>query len=98
MTLVPGVAVTVVSGKPALMQSVVALEGSATTMPMGRLSVNSRLPTGAALAPLSMVNVSVLVSPREMELGAKLLENPGRVVTTVRLTGDDMGGSPESSL
>ena len=98
MTLVPGTAVSVVLGALALMQSVEALAGSATTIPTGRLSVKSRLPTREALAELSMVKVRVLLPPRGTVLGAKLLENPGRVVVTVRSTGDDMGGSPASSL
>ena len=34
---------------------------------------------------LSMVNVRVLLPPKETEPGAKLLENPGRVDTTVRV-------------
>ena len=83
MTLLPGVAVSVVSGADALMQSVEALAGSAITNPDGKLSVKSKLPTREGLAMLSMVNVRVLRPPRGTELGAKLLLKPGRLVVTV---------------
>ena len=71
----------------AVPQSVEALAGSAITIPPGRLSVKSRLSTSEALTELSMKKVNVLRSPREMELGAKLLEKPGSVVSTVRSMG-----------
>ena len=38
-----------------------------------------------AVAVLSMVNIRTLVPPRGMELGAKLLENPSFVASTLRL-------------
>lgn len=93
----PGSAVIVVSGELALTQSVDALLGLATSMPAGRLSVKSRLPTLEALRELSIVNVNVLRLPRETEPGAKLLLNPGRLLSTVRSTGRLDGGSPSSS-
>ena len=79
MTLVPG---TAVSGRP--VQVVDALAGSAISIPVGRLSVNPRRDTGDPLRELSMVNVKVLLPPSGTVDGAKLLENPGRSVATVK--------------
>lgn len=82
--LEPGTAVIVVSGADALMQSVDALAGSATTRPAGKLSVKSIFPTADAFSVLSIVKVKVLRPPNGTELGEKLFVNPGRVVMTVR--------------
>ena len=97
ITLVPASAVRV-GGSTAVPQVVEALAGSAISIPVGRLSVKSRLSTFEALAMLLIVKVRVLLPPRGTIPGAKILENPGRVVATVRSTGDDVGGSLASSL
>ena len=64
----------------------IAFAGAATNNPAGRLSVKSRLLAAAALAALSMVNVSVLTPPTEVEAGAKALLNSGGVAVTVRVS------------
>ena len=81
-TLVPGTAVT--TGVVKKLQSLAALEGPATSIPVGRLSVNVRNREKDGLRELSMANVRVLRPPRATVLGEKLLENPMRVVTTIR--------------
>jgi hypothetical protein len=82
MTLVPGVAVRKVA-RTGLSQSVAALAGPATTMPVGRLSVKSRFSTADALAELSMVRVRVDFPPNGIVLGEKLFVKAGRPVSTV---------------
>jgi hypothetical protein len=61
-----------------------ALEGSAITIPTGRLSVKERYVAAEGFAVLSMVNVRVLLDPIGTEAGAKALVNPGLDVDTVR--------------
>ena len=75
MTLVLEMAVSV-AGSSALSQSVDASAGLATTMPVGRRSVNCKPNTLTGLTLLSTVNVKTLVPPRGMALGPKLFVNP----------------------
>ncbi len=57
----------------------------ATTIPVGSKSVNPRRVSTPSLSLLSIVNVRVLVPPCGMLLGEKLLLNPGRSSSTVRV-------------
>lgn len=66
------------------LQVVDSLAGLATIIPEGKLSMNCRLAIEFAFKVLSMVKVRVVLPPREMEDGEKLLLNPGLSVATVR--------------
>ena len=87
-TLVPGTAVT--TGVLEKVQVVDALAGEAISIPVGRLSVNASESAKSGLRELSMVKVRVLLPPSGTVDGAKLLENPGRSVATVKSTASDM--------
>ena len=85
MTLVPGVVVSV-AGERGSSQSVKeALAGSAMTIPTGKMSVKLKSSASEPKAGLSIVNVRVLRPPRGTLDGEKLLENPGRSSSTVKL-------------
>ena len=66
-------------------QEVVKLEGEAITIPVGKLSVKIGLSKLVAPAVLSIVNVSVLRSPKFTVAGLKLLVNIGQALLTVKL-------------
>jgi len=84
ITFVPGTAINV--PPPDEIQFVDALFGLAISIPAGRISVKSRFRTLAVLCSLSIMNVRVLLSPKNTDVGAKLLLNPGREVLTSRLS------------
>ena len=81
------------------MQVVAALEGVATTIPVGNVSENERFVAVTGLVLLSMLKVRVLVPFRVITAGANAFENPGaattvRVAVAVPLDPDDDVSAP----
>lgn len=84
MSCPPDTGANVVLGKLGAMQVVDALVGLATCSPVGSVAEKSRLPKATEFAVLSIVKVSVVVSPRVSAAGAATKLNAGLVVTTVK--------------
>ena len=63
-----------------------ALAGSATTIPAGSVSVKRMTLATVPLSELSMVKVRVLRPPNSTVAGSKLLLKPGRSISTISMS------------